>query len=483
MKQFVALIFVAAGILISNLEVKAQPITWQKVLNFTDNCGLNKAHQTSDGGYVAVGESRVNNHKKIFLVKFNRFGDTLWTKYFDTNVNAGYIGYWVEETLDKGYVIAGVGEGINSDAYLIKTDSLGSIQWYKTFGGSDLDQASCVKQIKDKGYILLITTSSFGPTTDILVVRTDSLGNTLWSKVYGGNNFSESAREIEVVNNSGFILTGKVVQPNDNLYLLRLNENGDTLWSKTFTNYLGSQGYSIDITNDGGFIVGGTCYTLGTNSYVIKTDSSGNSLWQRTYTTNFNEACFSIRKLKNSGYVMCGMSDSLQQNFERAIVRILDDNGNILREKYYRPGPNENIFYSVEKANDNGFILCGLADFGYALGFIIRTDSLLNIKPVGVFENVESLEDYQLFQNYPNPFNSQTIIKYQVKNSDHVNISIFSITGKEICTLVNEYKHPGIYTNIFDADKFALSSGIYFYKLTLNYNNKIFLSKKLFYIK
>lgn len=478
-------IFLLTGILVSiSFNANAQkPITWQRVLNYTDNAQLYKAQQTSDGGYVTVGQSRVNNYQKIFLAKFNRYGDTLWTKYFDLSVNASYVGRWVEETFDKGFVIAGIGQGVNGDAYLIKTDSLGNIQWYKTFGGSGLEQAWCVKQLNDNGYILLINTSSFGPTTDILVVRTDSLGNTLWSKVYGGDNFSESAREIEVLNNSGFILTGKVVQPNDNLYLLRLNKNGDTLWSKTFTNYLGSEGYSIDITNDGGFIIGGTCYILGTNSYVIKIDSSGNSQWQRTYTTNFGETCYSIRKLKNFGYVMCGTSDSLQQNYERAIVRILDDNGNILREKYYRPGPYENIFHSVEKTNDNGFILCGLADFGYALGFIARTDSMLNIKPVGIWDNAGSLDEYQLFQNYPNPFNSQTIIKYQVKNPDHVNISIFSITGKEICTLVNENKHPGIYTNIFEADKFALSSGIYFYKLTLNYNNKIFLSKKLFYIK
>lgn len=265
--------------------MNAQPVTWERVLNFTDNCQLNKAHQTSDGGYVAIGESRIGIHQKMFLVKYNRYGDTLWTKYFDQNVNAGYGGYWVQETTDKGYIIAGRGEGINTDAYLIKTDSVGNILWYRTFGGTDLDQARCVKQLDDKGYILLANTNSNGPTVDILVIRTDSLGNEIWSKIYGGNNFAEIAREIIVLNNSGFILTGTVRPGPDNLYLLRLNENGDTLWSKSFTNYIGSEGYSIDITNDGGFIVGGTCDSLGNNnkkSYVIKTDSLGNLQWSKT---------------------------------------------------------------------------------------------------------------------------------------------------------------------------------------------------------
>lgn len=468
MKQLIMLIFALTGILLLNAELRAQPsVTWERVLTFTNNCQLNKTQQTSDGGYVAIGESRIGIRQKMFLVKYNRYGDILWTKHFDQSVDAGYGGYWVEETSDKGYIVAGRGEGINTDAYLVKTDSLGNIQWYKTFGGADLDQARCVKQLDDKGYILLTNTNSYGPTVDILVIRTDSLGNEIWSKIYGGNNFAEYAMEVEIVNNAGFVLVGTVRPGHENLYLLRLDNNGDTLWSKSFTEYLSSEGYSIDIANDGGFIVGGTCDSLDDNnkkSYVIKTDSLGNLQRSKRYTTNFNEACFSVRKLRKSGYVLCGMSDSLLQNFERAIIRIIDDNGNLLKEKYFRPSPDQNSFYSVEETNDNGFILCGYADIGSGRGYIVRTDSLLNLKPVGIWENAESLEDYQLFQNYPNPFNSQTKIRYSIPSSTFVTLKVFDITGREIKTLVNDYKQAGNHKVTFNSGN--LPSGVYYYELT-----------------
>lgn len=249
----------------------------------TNNSHFFKTQQTSDGGYVAVGVNRFGVYTKIFAVKFDIYGDTLWTKFFDLNVNYAFNGFWIEETSDNGYILCGSG-GPSSDAYLIKLNSFGDVLWFKTFGGFDLDQARCVKQLDDNGFIILSNTTSFGPTTDILVTRTDSLGNQIWSKVYGGNNYGEYAEEIEVVKNNGFIIVSSVRPGHENLYLLRLNNEGDTLWSKTFTKHLSSEGYSIDITSDNGFIIGGICDSLDDNnkkSYVIKSDSNGITQWSK----------------------------------------------------------------------------------------------------------------------------------------------------------------------------------------------------------
>ena len=147
--------------------------------------------------------------KKIFIVKFNNFGDTLWNKYFDLSVNAVYSSLWIEETLDRGFIIAGTGEGINSDAYLIKSDSLGNIQWYKTFGGPDLDQGVCVKQLSDNKFIFLVRTVSYSSTNDILMIKTDSIGNEMWRKIYGNSTYQERGYEVQPVGNSGFIIVGR----------------------------------------------------------------------------------------------------------------------------------------------------------------------------------------------------------------------------------------------------------------------------------
>ena len=70
---------------------------------------------------------------------------------------------------------------------------------------------------------------------------------------------------------------------------------------------------------------------------------------------------------------------------------------------------------------------------------------------------------FELYQNYPNPFNPSTKIRYQIPEAGLVSIKIFDILGREVKTLVNEFKSAGRYEIEFDGS--ALASGIYFYQL------------------
>jgi hypothetical protein len=76
-------------------------------------------------------------------------------------------------------------------------------------------------------------------------------------------------------------------------------------------------------------------------------------------------------------------------------------------------------------------------------------------------ENIIIPEEYVLYQSYPNPFNPSTTIKYSIPNSDKVNLKVYDILGREVATLVNEYKIAGTYSVEFNASRFA--SGVYFY--------------------
>ncbi|MBK8551010.1 MAG: T9SS type A sorting domain-containing protein [Ignavibacteria bacterium] len=78
--------------------------------------------------------------------------------------------------------------------------------------------------------------------------------------------------------------------------------------------------------------------------------------------------------------------------------------------------------------------------------------------------NVGVPANFELSQNYPNPFNPTTKIKYQLPNDGSVNISVFDNAGKEVATLVNEFKSAGYYAINFNAA--SLSSGVYFYKIS-----------------
>jgi hypothetical protein len=84
---------------------------------------------------------------------------------------------------------------------------------------------------------------------------------------------------------------------------------------------------------------------------------------------------------------------------------------------------------------------------------------------VGVSSINKNIPDkFELMQNYPNPFNPITNIKYKIANNCFISLKVYDILGKEVSSLVNEYKKAGIYEVKFDAKN--LSSGIYFYKFT-----------------
>lgn len=89
-------------------------------------------------------------------------------------------------------------------------------------------------------------------------------------------------------------------------------------------------------------------------------------------------------------------------------------------------------------------------------------------------------EDFVLYQNYPNPFNSLTKIRFMLKENGLVSVKLYDLMGREINTLINEFKEKGEYEIEFDASRYGLSSGVYFYQMRAGNYTSI---KKMVYLK
>jgi hypothetical protein len=149
--------------------------------------------------------------------------------------------------------------------------------WTRTYGGPDLDEGHSVEETSDGGCIVAGGTDSFGAGGyDVYVIKTDSIGDTVWTRTYGGpdRDFGYSAEE---TSDGGYIIAGEAAYlgpSNAFVYLIKTDSIGDTVWTRT---YGGGQGYSAEETGDGGYVIGGA-YSFGAGGYdvyLIKTDADG----------------------------------------------------------------------------------------------------------------------------------------------------------------------------------------------------------------
>ena len=160
------------------------------------------------------------------------------------------------------------------------------ITFQKTYGGAQDDEFYSVQQTIDGGYILLGRTKSFGAGgNDVYLVKTDSLGDTLWTKTYGGTG-SDVGNEVQQTTDSGFIIIGFTNSSGPTMvYLIKTDINGNTLWSKTYKPGVSGGGSSVKQTFDGGYILSCSGGTYGTG-FLIKTNALGDTLWTKSLKIN-----------------------------------------------------------------------------------------------------------------------------------------------------------------------------------------------------
>ncbi len=226
----------------------------------------------------------------------------LWTKTFGASDDD--IGYSVQPTVDGGYIMVGTIESYGAgglDIWLIKTDSLGAEQWYKTFGGQYDDYGYSVEQTADRGYIIIGTTESYGAGgSDIWLIKIDSSGNEQWRRTFGGT-MDDYGKAVQQTPDGGYILTGSIETLGLNgidLLLIKTNSVGTMQWSKNFNKNEEDYGEAVIRTSDGGYIIAGWTY-FGDNDnidvWLIKTDANGNMQWNRTYHKADEDYGFSVQ--------------------------------------------------------------------------------------------------------------------------------------------------------------------------------------------
>jgi hypothetical protein len=339
----------------------------------------------------------------------------------------------IQETQDHGFILTGIvrylpdNQGGSQDVVLIRTDSLGNELWFKTLGGAGQQQGYSVAVCDDGGFIVAALDGK-----EVWIIRTDSMGTMLWERFYGstvwGNAWPErilQTRDGGYIFASGwgtddFGINDWVYRP----WIQKLDAQGDSLWS-WFSNtnaYEGYESYITDIIqqNDGSFIA------VGQEPTVNPIDSS------------------------------------LQYKKQGMILKLTSEGDSVWQHHYYHPQASNkdasHYLYRVRPTPDGGYVAAGylaLPDTGTQDSWVIKVDSNGCLTPNCLVTGLPQIrrQNHPEVTVYPNP-TSGTIYLELPQRMAMYRIVVLSLNGKQLHSQNTTYqknvtlqldKPPGVY--------------------------------------
>ncbi len=448
---------------------EAPPILWMKGYGTGSQEIGESVVKTADGGFAVAGYRYTfgsGKREQVFIVRTDANGDSLWTREFGGEKDDQ--AFSIDKTDDGGLIIAGMTRSMgagNHDLYIIRADSNGDTIWTKTYGFLNNDQANSVRCTRDGGFIAAGWTTDSTSAYHIYIVRTDSLGDSLWTKIYDLDGRNPMAHSITQTSDGGFAVTGNDAGHRYNwAFLMRLDSLGDTLWTKCYQRM--ALGKSVQQTNDDGFIITGWA-DPDTGIPVIRTDSFGDTLWTRIYpSTDDIGLGHSITNVRDGGYAFTG------NHIGAMVIYRINEDGDILWfKKIERQGGNQGN--SIKQTSDGGYIVAGSGAVSDSVGtgpdlFMVRLapdgTEIKNGKPEASFKQKKYSLSYDLKGRSVN-------ITFTMPTSANVSLVVYDSQGREVKVLVDKYLDKGSHTikwNTKRDRRKAAAGGVYFLKLSAN---------------
>ena len=303
----------------------------------------------------------------------------------------------VISTTDGGYILAGftvsddgdvVGSHGNSDYWVLKLDSMGSVSWKRAYGGSNHDGVYCIQAASDGGYILAgYTASTDGDVSgnhgdkDMWVIRLDDDGDIEWQKTLGGSGWEE-AWSVKQTTDGGYIVAGRSGSNDGDVtgfhgyldyWVVKLNSTGELEWQKSLGGTDIDKGYTISQTDDGGYIVAGEAQSTdgmvtgnhgGTDFWVVKLNFEGKIEWEKSLGGTGLDRANDIHQARDGGYIMIGQTSSTNGHVTGShggndywVVKLTSD-GNIDWQKAIG-GSKDDFGRFVYQTTDGGYVTIG----------------------------------------------------------------------------------------------------------------------------
>ena len=402
----------AVALLFAGSAVAAAPsMDWFVGYGTSDGAHVHEGMRTSDGGYIAIAHTlaRVSD---MVVSKIDSSGSEEWTVTVGDSRRAD-IGICVAEASD-GFICGGGlydSSSRGQERGLVKLNkSTGAVIWQKTYPGGDKGCVRGVEVLSDGSIVATGYINSgeggyvfIADDSDGFIMKTDSSGTIIWDKslsVAQGTKVREISTGFAVCSCAWYYDGGDHMDA----VLIKTDSNG----TETYSNHYGSTSdehvYDFDLTSDGGYVFGGHTMGYGVANwdfYLLKVDSSGNEEWYKTFgqprgydATYIFDECYGVRQTSDGGYVMAGGSGDEDSGYSDCshpcecsdvyVVEVVktDSNGTMEWQGVYpcTENPGNNAGEYIDLTSDGGYIV--FADSDAFMG-TIGAEALAFIKLAG----------------------------------------------------------------------------------------------------
>jgi hypothetical protein len=336
-------------------------------------------------GYLVSGVSGVVSNdyifKRIVLTAIDYKGNQLWWKTYGEDFHNYYVAFsrGFIETADNGYFMCGtIEDSIRSTGLLIKFNHNGDSLWSKVFGDTVSTDYSatglqvCI-QLPYAGYLISGSMYVSGDDGDIIVIRTDSIGNTIWQRTYGVLHWIECGWSITQLPEGKFLIG--IERQNINIFnsmdpgLLKIDSLGNLLWIRYYGSYYDDSGAATALSQDGNYLIGSAFGTAEPDPggplskvWIFKTDTSGNMIWERKYNnTVFVGGCLTIDELEDGSIITSGLGGFEDfYGYQGWIIKTKQNGDSIWMRRYNYLPEGDNYLYDISFTPDNGIIFTGM---------------------------------------------------------------------------------------------------------------------------
>ncbi len=212
-----------------------------------------------------------------------------------------------------------------SDVMVVKTNADGDTLWLRTFGGPDYEFGDAVCTTSDGSCVIAgQVIPSGGGNADVYIVKVNAGGGKVWEKTYGGP-WSDYGQAICQTDDGGYMVVGTTESygaGGSDVYALKIDASGDTVWTRAFGGPSWDGGASVVQTYDHHYVIGGY-YTAGdTDIYLVMIDTDGNEIWSSTISSG-NEDTYSIATTDNGGLIAAGTTDAFGDGNQAFLMRTM----------------------------------------------------------------------------------------------------------------------------------------------------------------